>query len=68
MFNVPEKIANSVEHFKEETKVKAIFPGDLQMYAIKNQCQQIFGPESDACEQSLVSFCSLSFTNKNECE
>ena len=24
------------------------------MYDIKDQCQQIFGPESDACEQNLV--------------
>ena len=55
MFNIPEKSLNPIGHFKEETNVNAIFPGGLEMYEIKNQCQQIFGPESEACEQNLVS-------------
>jgi hypothetical protein len=55
MFNMPEKSLNPIGHFKEKINVNAIFPGGLEMYEIKNQCQQIFGPESEACEQNLVS-------------
>ena len=64
--------AGTKDAFKEETKIKAIFPGDLQMYEIKNQCQQIFGPESEACDQNLVNYLifyilSKYVYNKTEC-
>ena len=42
------------EQFDDEIKLKSIFPGDLQTYTLKHQCQQIFGSESDSCEQNLV--------------
>jgi hypothetical protein len=42
------------EQFSDEIKLKAILPGELMLYEIKKQCQQIFGPSSDACEQNVV--------------
>ena len=54
IFNIPDKTPNQISHFSDETKHKAIYPGDLQMYEIKYQCKHIFGPESDSCEQNLV--------------
>jgi hypothetical protein len=60
MFNLPENSKNNLnfleplEQFTDEIKLKSIFPGDLQTYTLKHQCQQIFGPESDSCEQNLV--------------
>ena len=69
MFNSPERNPNfinkklkyedTLEQFNDDTKIKAIFPGDLKMYNIKDQCQQIFGPESDACEQNLDVECRV---------
>ena len=64
MFNLPEnnrnnfeknlKFTEPFEQFDDEIKLKSIFPGDLQTYTLKQQCQQIFGSESDACQQNLV--------------
>lgn len=64
LFNVPEKNPNFfnrslkfediTEQFDERTILNALYPGSLQVYEIKHQCQQIFGPRSDACEQNLV--------------
>ena len=64
MFNTPEKglsdrikkyeYQDTLEQFSDEIKLKATFPGDLQHYKLKHQCQQIFGPESDVCDHNLV--------------
>ncbi len=64
VFNVPEKKINyenktmnfhdTLEQFSDEIRLKATFPGDLQPYKLKHQCQQIFGPESDVCDHNLV--------------
>ena len=62
MFNVPDSIYNNwdisfddnFEQFSEELKLKASFPGELMLYNLKNQCQQIFGHESDICPNNLV--------------
>jgi hypothetical protein len=65
LFNVPDKSPNFAnrtllsfddtnEQFDERTILNALYPGSLQAYEIKHQCQQIFGPRSDACEQHLV--------------
>lgn len=43
------------DQFDDNTVVNSNFPANFLRYEIKNQCQQIFGPESDACEQHLVS-------------
>ena len=48
------KFTEPFEQFDDEIKLKSIFPGDLQTYTLKQQCQQIFGSESDACQQNLV--------------
>lgn len=48
------KFDHTFEQFNDELRERAQFPGSLQMYDIKYQCQQIFGPESSACEQNLV--------------
>lgn len=67
MFNLPEKNPNfldkelkyedTLEQFNDKTKIQASFPGE--MYEVKRQCQQIFGLESDSCEQNLDSECSV---------
>ena len=57
MFNVPDSIYNhrdisfddNFEQFSQELKLKASFPGELTLYNLKNQCQQIFGHGSDIC-------------------
>jgi hypothetical protein len=64
LFNRPERSVNflnmnltydeSFEQFAELTKYHAIYPGE-QLYEIKTQCQQIFGPESEACDVHYVS-------------
>jgi hypothetical protein len=60
MFNVPKRnsdtveIEDTLEQFNDEIKFKATYPGELQAYELKNQCQQIFGPESDVCDHNLV--------------
>jgi hypothetical protein len=69
MFNLPEKNPNflakqlkyedTLEQFDDKTISRATLPGDLQMYEVKRQCQQIFGLESDSCEQNLDSECSV---------
>ena len=67
MFNVPESIYNSweisfedtFEQFSEELKLKASFPGELMLYNLKNQCQQIFGYESDICPNNLEDDCRV---------
>lgn len=65
MFNVPDQRSgnyfnktlayqDTLEQFNDEIRLNAIFPGDLESYNLKQQCQQIFGPESDSCEHNLV--------------
>lgn len=64
MLNVPKRnsdnlnnifeFEDTLEQFNDEIKFKATFPGELQAYELKNQCQQIFGPESDVCDHNLV--------------
>ncbi len=71
MLNLPEKnpdfnnkylkFDETFEQFNDELRNRAQFPGSLQMYDIKYQCQQIFGPESAACEQNLVSYTNILF-------
>ena len=65
LFNIPERRMNefnkqfnfedTLEQFNDEIKLKATFPGELQSYELKDQCQHIFGPESDVCDHNLVS-------------
>ena len=45
------------DQFSDDTILKANFPGE--MYDLKKQCQHIFGPESDACEQNLDGDCKI---------
>lgn len=64
MFNTPDMNENyfnktlyyqdTLEQFNDETRLNAVFPGDLQSYNLKHQCKQIFGPESDSCEHNIV--------------
>lgn len=65
LFNIPQRKMNiynsqfnfedTLEQFNDEIKLKATFPGKLQSYDLKDQCQHIFGPESDVCDHNLVS-------------
>lgn len=66
LFNEPVKKKNAddnayrfedtLEQFSDVIKLKATFPGELQAYELKHQCQQVFGPESDVCDHNLVKF------------
>ena len=73
LFNRPEPVVNllnlrrrttnltyeeTLEQFEQQTKFHAIYPGE-QLYEIKSQCQQIFGPESDACDMHLEEDCRV---------
>jgi hypothetical protein len=66
MFNVPDStnnflnrtltFENTYEQFFNEI-VDNKFPGmDQQRYHLKDQCQQSFGANSDACDQNFVTY------------
>ena len=57
--NKQHTFEDTLEQFSDEIKLKATYPGELQAYALKQQCQQIFGPESDVCEHNLDQDCKI---------